>query len=237
MFKIESEERIEDYFCKIQEIIRERLTNDDLDISIVRLKNDLTKLKIKSISKDEDIMLYGLKMPTIKSDTDTEILKLTENIINLYNKTQDKYYFYLSDVFKKIKLSHILKEFSLINRNMQTYRDFKLSSYYYGENYSKMDISQKYSTSDNKLKILDEIELKDVKRIYKALKEASKKESSSYTVKNIWEDESLKKLSEINYENLDNVRFIKTITTSLDLIDRREENYTYVLKEMILNYL
>ena len=51
-------------------------------------------------------------------------------------------------------------------------------------------------------------------------------------VNDIWEENIFEDILPIN--NLDNIKFIDTVSTSLSLTSRKNEKYNYILKKLIL---
>lgn len=235
MYRINDLNEIEKYFLNIQENVRKKLNNSDLDVYIYKSENNLTSIKIKSLSKNENIINYIIKNPTIKSIKEDEIEALSNKIVCLYDNSKEAYYFYLSDVLKKIKLSDILIDFHLDNKSKNSYKDSHLSPYIYEGSYAEKSYEEKYSKSnlENKLKVVEETDLSIIKDIYKYLKKCSKKKTSTYKVKNIWDEDIYENISVTNLEYLDNIKFIDTVSTSLSLTADKKEKYKYVLKNLI----
>lgn len=236
MYKINDLNEIEKYFFNIQENVRKKLNDNDLDVYIDKSENKLYCIKIKSVSKNENIINYTIKSPTVKSIKDDEIEALSNKIVSLYNNSKEAYYFYLSDVLKKIKLSDILIEFHLDNKSKNSYTDSNLSPYIYEGCYAEKSYDELYSKSslENKLKVVEETDLNIIKDIYKYLKKCCKKKTTTYKVENIWDEHVYENISVTSFENLDNIKFINTISTSLSLTADKKEKYKYVLKNLIL---
>lgn len=237
MYKINDLNEIEKYYLNIKNNVRKKINDSDLYISIYISENKLTYIKIKSLSKNENIINYIIKNPTIKSIKDDEIENLSNIIVTLYNKSKEAYYFYLSDILKKIKLSDILIEFHVNNKSKNSYRDQNLSPYIYQGSYDEKTYDEIYSKDnlENKLKIVEETDLNTIKDIYLFLKKCSKKKTSTYKANNIWNEDTYKNIANINFENLDNIKFINTISTSLSLTSNKKEIYKYVLKNLIIS--
>lgn len=232
MYKISDLKEIDKYFLSVQEKVEKKLNNPDLDIYMSKSENGLTSIVIKSLSKNEKIISHIIKNPTIKSVKDDEIEALSNRIVELYNNSKDAYFFYLSDILKKVKLSDVIRDFSLMNKEKKSYRDSSLSPYVYNGSYCEKTYKEKYSNNENTLKAVEEIKINDIKNIYKFLKKSSKKKTSSYKVNDIWEENIFEDILPIN--NLDNIKFIDTISTSLSLTNRKNEKYNYILKKLIL---
>ena len=103
MYKISDLKEIDKYFLSVQEKVEKKLNNPDLDIYMSKSENGLTSIVIKSLSKNEKIISHIIKNPTIKSVKDDEIEALSNRIVELYNNSKDAYFFYLSDILKKVK--------------------------------------------------------------------------------------------------------------------------------------
>ena len=234
MYRIDDLKEIDNYFLNIQRRIEKELNDSNLNICINKLENGLASIKIKSLSRDEEIINYLIKSPTKKSIKDNEIEGLSNKIVGLYHNSKDKYFFYLSDILKRIKLNYIIKEIQLINKGKNSYRDISLDSYFYEGSYAQRDFTEKYSNYENKLKIVEEINIDDIKDIYKSLKTASKKKTSMYKIDNIWKEEAFEDILSVNLDDLDNIKFIDTVSTPLSLTNKKDEKYKYVLKELIL---
>lgn len=234
MYRIDDLKEIDNYFLNIQRRVEKGLNDSNLNVCINKLENGLASIKIKSLSRDEEIINYLIKNPTIKTIKDDEIEGLSNKIVDLYHKSKDEYFFYLSDILKRIKLHCVIKEIQLINKSKNSYRDNSLDSYFYEGSYAQRDFAEKYSNCENKLKIVEEINIDDIKDIYKSLKTASKKKTSIYKIDNIWKEEAFEDILSVNLEDIDNIKFIDTISTSLSLTSEKDEKYKYVLKELIL---
>lgn len=233
MYQITDNNEITNYLIGIRNKVSTKIKDNSLEISINNTEYNRYILEINTIKNKETIIKYYIKTPNKKSISDIEMEILSHKIVELYYNTKDNYYFYLSDILKKIKKRHIIKNIKYINKEKDSYRDLPIKSYYYKDFTLDYNNNKIYSNDEDKLKLVEKINIDKINKIYESLKDESKKETS-FIIRNLWEDNIFYPLDNVDLKNIKNIKFIDTKFLNANSQNNISDKYLDILTNLVL---